>query len=609
MPVKWARSVLLCTALASIASGGCRGIYSRLVHQAMPPETRPAEIVFPVRPLAIDRFREAEIRAYEGPATCIRCHAEIEVEDEQGRSHQVSLLDDVTGSAHYRLFTDRHPNVYGFNGQVADNFPMGKIDRPCPKPGSFVMTSWAELVVSQQGDTFSTGCGQCHIGGQYAAPLGEIMPGYRTLPEEKHALDCLICHSVAYDLNQKVVVVDDDGRTRWGQDRSLRAALTVGIPISQNCLRCHQHNFGGDVYVDETDPSFMQNIVDRGEPYPRVLHPGSKRGTPFSPSWDVHARAGVGCLDCHESRGHRIAKGTHTTTLMANDLPDVQVSCENCHARAPHRSDRYTSPYLNMHVDIIACQTCHIPSLHPDNVTLCDFSRSVYDADDGLYGFADILKDNEPGKGIIYRWWNGSATFFGNPIGDRPDGEGSYRFYDPTHVWPEFAGFDYAGWYESVMKPIARQGRSKLYAMKLYNGRQHIDLGNIGPFGGMLVPYNLPVYHSTGDPLAAAAAEMEKGMMKKMYSWMFKKYLLDRFLSFLDVDEWNIASYADVAAGRNIEARWIPHDACLEIDHAIRREGALGCADCHSPWSVLDFRSLGYSEEEIAALSEQRVLR
>ncbi len=34
--------------------------------------------------------------------------------------------------------------------------------------------------------------------------------------------------------------------------------------------------------------------------------------------------------------------------------------------------------------------------------------------------------------------------------------------------------------------------------MKLYNGKQHIDLQNMGPFGGMFVPYNLPTYYTTG---------------------------------------------------------------------------------------------------------------
>ncbi len=60
--------------------------------------------------------------------------------------------------------------------------------------------------------------------------------------------------------------------------------------------------------------------------------------------------------------------------------------------------------------------------------------------------------------------------------------------------------------------------------MMFFNGRQHIDLQNIGPFGGMYLPYNLPAYFTTGDPDKAASVEMQHPMMKKMYGWMFKVY-------------------------------------------------------------------------------------
>jgi len=450
----------------------------------------------------------------------------------------------------------------------------------------------------------SEGCGQCHIGGQYQAPLGEIMPGYRTLPDEKDAIDCLICHAVAYDMNKKQVVQDTNGRLRWDQDRSLTAAMSVTSTTSQTCLRCHQHNLGGDLYVDPADPSFMESMQNTGHVRPRVLHPGSKRGTPFSPSWDVHAAAGVNCVDCHLTEGHYIAKGTHTTTMMANDLPAVEVACENCHTATPHKSNPATAGSLNDHVAKVACQTCHIPSLHPDNTTLRDFSKTVYEENPGIYVYTDSLKETAPGKGIIYVWWNGDGSFLGNPIGDNPNGRNLYRFYAPTHTWPEFNNFDYSGWYEKVMRPIARKGRpSKLYAMKLFNGKQHIDLHNIGPFGGMYLPYNLPTYYRTGNPDAAARAELEKSMMPMMYGWMFKLYLMDKFMSFMSIDGWKTAAYSEAHELKGVEPRWIPQDASLEISHAIRKNGALTCADCHSSHSVLDWKGLGYTPEEAASLS------
>jgi hypothetical protein len=575
----------------------------------------------------IERFKKAGILAYEGPKTCLRCHRRITLTDAAtGREKKVGLMNNLLGSTHYRFFTKKHPNVYGFNGVLADNFPMGKIDRPCPKPGSFAMTSWVALIELKDGRTYSEGCGQCHIGGQYQAPLGGMMPGYRTLNTEKETIDCLICHAIAYDMNQKQAVTDGNGRLRWGQDHSLKAAMSAVRPTAQNCLRCHQHNMGGDIYVDERDPSFMQSFVNLGENRPRVQHPGSKRGTPYSPSWDVHAAAGIACIDCHTTEGHLIARGTHTTTIMANDLPDVEVTCEKCHTARPHTGEAasggtgaaggtgrtaakrsYYTPefaeYLNNHTEVVACVTCHISSLHPDNVTMRDFSTPVFEEDKGIYIYNDVQKETEPGKAIVYVWWNGDASFLGSAIGDNPNAAGLYRFYKPTHVWPEYKNFDYAAWYERVMRPISREKPSKLYAIKLYNGKQHIDLQNMTPFGGMFLPYEFPTYYTTGNADAAAQKEAQKSMMKMMYGWMFDVYLMNKFMTFMDAPGWNTGSYQDVLALKKVDPRWIPQDASMEISHAIRREGSLICADCHSSDGVFSWRELGYTDEEVQVLS------
>lgn len=459
----------------------------------------------------------------------------------------------------------------------------------------------AEIVVTQHGDTLSEGCGQCHIGGQYQAPLGSMMPGYVTLQKEKDAVDCLICHAAAYDMNKKQVIVDKD-RKYWGQDRTMAAAMSVTKTTSQTCLRCHQHNLGGDIYIDEADSSFMGSLLNTGTDRPRVLHPGSKRGTPFSPTWDVHAAAGLNSTDCHVTEGHLIAKGQHTTTMMANDLPAVDISCSNCHTNEPHKENADIADYLNAHTEKIACVTCHIPTLSPDNATYRDFANPILIEEEGIYVYDDV-KETMPGKGIGYVWWNKDATFLGNPIGDNPNGANLYRFYKPTNIWPEFKDFDYEAWYEKTMRPIAKQKPSKLYAMKYFNGQQHIDIQNIGPFGGMYVPYNLPTYYLTGNSTLAAAIEMQKSMMGKMYGSMFKNYLMDDFMKFMMIDGWNTAARKDGVKGNKIEPRWLPQTAMLEISHAIRKDGAYSCNDCHSKSGILDWEALGYTKSEIESLS------
>ena len=600
--------------------------WSNMINLMLPAQSRPGKITFESQPVTeqqfeaiatqladnfdyrfkhVDIFRDSGVFVYEGPSTCLRCHQDIEYADvTTGDTVRDDMWHNVLTSSHYRFYTEEHDNVWGFNGEKVGNFKMGKINRPCPKPGSFAMTAWAAQVVLESGDTLSEGCGQCHMGGQYAAPLGDMMPGYTPTDDEREAIDCLICHAQAYDMNLKQVVADPNGRTRWDQDRTMKAAMSVTKTTAQTCLRCHQHNMGGDIYVDPLDSSYFQPMVNTGYTTKRVLHPGSKRGTPYSPSWDVHAAAGMNCTECHVTEGHYIARGTNTTTLMANDIPHYDITCEGCHSAEPHEENEELDDFLNAHVETVACVTCHIPSLQEDNATMRDFATPTFEEHPGIWVYTDTEKETAPGKAMKYVWWDGDATFLGNAVGENPNGENLYRFYKPQHVWPEYSDFDYKTWYEETMRPIASARPSKLYPLKVYNGRQHIDLQNMGPFGGMFVPYNLPTYYTTGDPDLAAKKEMAHPMMAMMYGSMFKYYMMDRFMRYMDVDGWSTAAYEDAKDLRHVEPRWIPADASMEVSHAIRREGALTCTNCHSPEGVVDWPALGFSPDDVETYRE-----
>jgi len=88
---------------------------------------------------------------------------------------------------------------------------------------------------------------------------------------------------------------------------------------------------------------------------------------------------------------------------------------------------------------------------------------------------------------------------------------------------------------------------------------------------------------------------------------MFKFYMMDKFISFMDIDGWNIDSYDDVREMKKVEPRWIPNNALLELSHGIRRKGALSCVDCHRSGGVLNFKGLGYTEKEIKSLESVRL--
>lgn len=545
----------------------------------------------------IDRFRKAGIREYRGPETCMRCHQEINVKDGKGAYKKVSLRDNVQNSVHFGLNKFEGFNTYGFNGKKVEGIPMGKIDRACGIPGSFTWTGWATIVTAKDGKTYSDGCGQCHPGGQYGPMTGTMFPGYSPVKEEFESMDCLMCHSLAYDMNEKYVVQDPNGKYRWNQDRGMKTAMAVVRPTSDNCLRCHEHNHGGDMYA--------KNLAaqHRGYKNPRILHPGAKRGNPTRGA-DIHYMAGLQCLDCHETHGHLIARGTRGTDLVSNDLPGVEVSCEKCHSATPHIQNKTTRAFLNAHTDKLACETCHITHLTDDNVVLRDWTEPVFSEEEQIWVYKDILRSGKPGEALIYRWHNGNGSFMAGALGDNPNGLNLYKAFT-THPDEPYATFDYASYYEKTFRPIGRMGKSKISPFKRFNAKMYEDLANQGPFGGMLLPFDYNVYYETGDPKAAVAKAMDDPIIKMMYGMVFKKYMMDDFMYYMGIDKgWTIPF-----SGK-IEGKWMRQDATLMLNHSITKD-AMKCESCHAgkEKGVMPFEELGYPEPRVKDLRNLEELK
>ena len=538
----------------------------------------------------IGYFRKAGIREYKGPSTCLQCHPTMRVKDGHGGYATVSTRDNVVEGVHFTLNHFSGFSTYGFDGKQVSGIPMGKIDRACGIPGSFTWTGWAALINTKTGETRSDGCGQCHAVGQYGPITGTMFPGYTPVDAEFEASDCLICHAGTYDMNKKYVVRDANGRARWNQDRSLAAAMTVGRPGSDACLRCHEHNHGGDMYAD--------NMAARalGDSNPRLKHPGAKRGT-ADRDYDVHYRAGVQCLDCHESHGHLIARGTSGTDLVDNDLPEVAVTCEKCHTSSPHVQNTATRAFLNAHTDRLACTTCHITHLTDDNVVLRDWTRPVYDSTEGIWLYHDVLRSGKPGEAIVYRWFNGKGTFMAGALGDNPNGLGLYRSFITT---PDSAykDFNYAAYYDSVFRPIAAMGKSKITPFKRFNAKMYEDMGNQGPFGGMLLPFDYNVYYETGNPENSVRKAVQDPIIQLMYGRAFKWYMMDDFMHYMGIRKgWTIPF-----SGR-IEGKWMRQDGTLMLSHSVTKD-AFQCRSCHAPKGegVMPFEDLGYPAARVKDL-------
>ncbi|MCI0625527.1 MAG: nitrite reductase [Acidobacteria bacterium] len=592
----------------------------------------------------IKYFRDAGIRQYEGPKTCLQCHATMTVPAPDGRVRRVDPLEDVVDSVHFKFQrTASGFTTYGYDGREVNAegsrpIPVGKIDRACGIPGSFSWTGWATLVKSKpeskHGETVlrSEGCGQCHVGGGYHPATEKMMPIGDVPGEVKQGVDCLICHSQTYDMNYKYVIQDQYG-FRWNQDRTLRAAMTVGRPTNDNCLNCHQHNMGGDIYKHNVSAQSL------GYENQRILHAGAKRANPFSPEHDVHARAGIQCLDCHTPQGHKIPRGTKGTDLVANDLPGVEVSCERCHTTAPHTKTA-GRVILNGHVARLACETCHIKDLQEFNVVLRDWVNPTWNAEEGLWEPTDVYRTGQVGKGFTFLWFNGNGTFLANALGTNPVNPDGYNPFveqlvklDPqemrrvlTPVLQELAKqhpIDVEQYLREVtdaasvlppitmerrrrvieekLRPLMRKGESKIYPFKLFNAQMYEDMTNQGPFGAMILPFDYATYYETGKPLEATKVAVSHPIIRRMYELPFKAYMMDEFMYYFGVDGWKNVYPLQDGKLVNVEPHWMRQMGTLMINHGIQKQGR-DCVECHSKNGIMDFTKLGYPPERVRDL-------
>ncbi len=575
----------------------------------------------------IEYFREAGIKQYKGPSTCLTCHDKMKVTDPDGGLREVDTMEDVLDSVHFKLFKgDKGFSTIGYDGRRVNEegraIPVGKIDRACGIPGSFSWTGWAAHAEAKPAHgkphTVSEGCGQCHIGGSYGPPSDIMMPLAIDDKHREEAVDCLICHANVYDMNEKYVVKDDVGE-RWNQDRSLKSALSVGNPNSDSCLRCHQHNMGGDTYENN------KAAKATGHKNPRLLHHWSKRGTAYSPEEDVHSRAGVECLDCHKASGHKIARGKGGVDLISNDLPDVDVSCISCHGAEAHVKSP-AADVLNEHSESVSCQACHITSLTENSVVLIDWVNPVFNEEEGIWTPNPILRSGDMRIAAGYLWYNGTGSYLANALGDNPSNPGKYNpLMDVLSSYKRVPGLQIEGGGvkdnnfisqmsdELIAKrgkmvaknilPTQKQGKSKIHPFHLFNAYMLEDNNICGPFGCMILPFDYKSYFETGDSRKSMEKAINHPMVRRMYGDMFKYYMLDEYIAYFGVtDGWKTDHPLDEDYPGNIEPHWMRQMATITLNHGIKKKG-FNCTACHvAEGGLLDYKALGYEPDRAEEL-------
>lgn len=405
---------------------------------------------------------------YNGPSTCLGCHSASKMGS--------NLAADVYNSAHFQFRT------FSAFIDMPGGGAHGMIDRACGLPGTSMMANNYAYTVTAPDNSFTQddGCGKCHIA--YKSPLM-----YPTAESAVPDIDCLRCHAEYYGAEwdnddviakyganpephlRKVVSRTDASGSypTWSQDRSLKTARSVGnLPKSRYCLRCHEH--GGSGY---------------------------KRAAPFEAEYDAHARAAVKCDQCHQMQQHKIARGNYVTDMVANDLPNVDLSCASatCHGTVPHTLANAAA--LNRHTTNVRCEACHMPVLPSDNNIaarawapftlnpvnpveggqwdntpatrtgtqypgLWDAYVELYDKRDTTFKYSQIL-DNVP----AVRWFDGRASMLAQPAGGygaRKSAGGCSMLFA---LKPFISGmlFD-AGWLQNVTD----NNGTRMYSMKWF---------------------------------------------------------------------------------------------------------------------------------------------
>jgi hypothetical protein len=127
-------------------------------------------------------------------------------------------------------------------------------------------------------------------------------------------------------------------------------------------------------------------------------------------------------------------------------------------------------------------------------------------------------------------------------------------------------------------------------------------MGNQGPFGAMILPFDYATYYETGDTAASVKQAIRDPIVQRMYQEPFKRYMMDEFMAYFGVSGGWKTDYPLVDGElKNVEPKWMRQMGSLMVNHGIQPVGR-DCVECHSPSGILNYRALGYSQERAAEL-------
>jgi Zn finger protein HypA/HybF involved in hydrogenase expression len=111
------------------------------------------------------------------------------------------------------------------------------------------------------------------------------------------------------------------------------------------------------------------------------------------------------CTDCHKTEAHLVSGRSISVSLDTEN----QIACTDCHSEELHEDER-----INVHLDSVACQTCHIPEAATRDATKMywDWSTAGNDSiEESTHEYLKIKGSFVYESDFVpeYRWYNGTA--------------------------------------------------------------------------------------------------------------------------------------------------------------------------------------------------------
>lgn len=475
----------------------------------------------------------------------------------------------------------------------------------------------------------SSGCGACHPGGGSAEfdrdgkrydhrmrdPAAGFTPGgdnrfdgdyYQARWSETGVLeaDCLICHLPGYKMEE---------RNRQIRALNFRWAPSAGSGLAQ-VTGSVQEGKPVTVAYDKTrfrpDGTVRLNLVRQPRNEACLgchAQPGwKKRGANFRARTDVHLRAGMRCVDCHPAGSsaddprlngreeHQIAKGDEPSGRVRDDLDGTVRDCTSCHSTGFLGAPIAKHPWLPpLHLEKIACQTCHIPErlVMPIDVQASDrFNQDPYISPGmkQLWTFYGPDRRYRNHYGILETTgYDDKPTEPFRPILARYKG----KIYPVNRVHSTWPGIETEG-KPGLMMP--RPGDLvKMWTTHLKNPSRFPELAKIKDDNGDGVPeVNRP--EEIDALIASVTAQLKEAgypMEGKRVVWVMNDRVYSSGTRYREVPKqpWEASPYGNV------------HKYSHDVFPARAALGAHGCTDCHSPSASFFFGAvLKYPFDESA---------